>query len=132
MVDKVTVQASVSIRERVNVDKPESQDCGGKNCVKVRRSVSIEFNQSVDQGRQVFMPGADVVRQRHTRIAVAVADKAALIAQAQGYKAIVADDDALQAKKFVEIDRPPSGFADGAASVLDTILRWMLAFDFEA
>jgi hypothetical protein len=66
----------------------------------------------------------------HAGIAVAVADKTPFVAQAERHKAIVTNDDALQAKQFVEIDRLASGFAEGAAPALDTLSRRMFAFNF--
>ena len=72
-----------------------------------------------------------MVRQRHARFTIAFADKAAFPAQAKRYIAVVADDNALQAKQFVEIDGAASGFSDRLAPALDTILRRVFAFDLE-
>jgi hypothetical protein len=52
--------------------------------------------------------------------------------QAQTHIARVADHDALQAKQFVEVDRPAPRLADGPAPTLNTILRRMLALDGKA
>ena len=83
------------------------------------------------QPEGTLLPG--ITRTRPAApIAVAVADKAALIAQAQGYKAIVADDDALQTKQFVKINRLPPGLAYRSAPALNAFLWRVLAFDLEA
>ena len=78
------------------------------------------------------MSGADMFGQRHTGFAVMFADEAALMTQAQTHIARVANDDALQAKQFVEVDGLAPRLADGPAPALNAILRRMLAFDGEA
>ena len=71
-------------------------------------------------------------RQWHTGFTVMLADETAFMTQAQTHIARVANNDALQAKQFVEVDRPASGFADGPAPALNAILRRMLALDGKA
>lgn len=60
------------------------------------------------------------------------APESPLVAQAQQHKAIVADDDALQAQHFVEVERLAPGFANGSTPALNALLRRMLAFDLKA
>ena len=64
-----------------------------------------------------------MIGQRHARVAVMLADKAALLAQTELHEAGIADDDLLQAQQLVEIDGSRAGLADGAAPALDTVLR---------
>src|SRR3982074_159421 len=61
-----------------------------------------------------------------------LADETALMTQAQTHIARVANNDALQAKQFVDVDRPAPRLADGPAPALNAILRRMLAFDGKA
>src|ERR1700730_18653583 len=132
MVDEVSVEPSVAILEGVNINEAEGERGCREYRIEVGRRGPIEGNQSLYQGRQVFMPGTDMFRQRHTGFTVMLADEAALVTQAQTHIARVANDDALQAKQFVEVDRPTSGFANGPAPALKAILRRMLAFDGKA
>lgn len=127
MMNQISVQPAVAVRERVDIDKPEGEDCGGKDRVQIRRCLAIERDEPLDQGRQVLVPCADMVRQGRAGVAVPVAHKAPLVAQAQQHKAIVADDDALQAQQFVEVDRLAPRFANGSTPALNAILRRMLA-----
>src|ERR1700720_860640 len=61
-----------------------------------------------------------------------LADETPLMTQAQTHIARVANNDALQAKQFVEVDRPAPSLANGPAPALNAILRRMLAFDGKA
>jgi hypothetical protein len=62
--------------EGVNVNEAE----GERGCREYRIEVAcggpVESNQSLYQGQQVFMPGADMFRQRQTGFAVMFADEA--------------------------------------------------------
>ncbi|WP_246094091.1 MULTISPECIES: hypothetical protein [Mesorhizobium] len=44
VVDQVAVNAAVSVLELMDVDKPEGEDCGGDDCIKVLRWALIERN----------------------------------------------------------------------------------------
>ena len=63
--------------------------------------------------------GADMVRQRHARVAIMLADKPALLPQAGFDEARIADDNALQTQQLVTINGTISGLADGAAPALN-------------
>jgi hypothetical protein len=122
-----TEVAAQFVRRRV-VNEAEGKRGCREDRIEVARGGPVESKQSLYQGHQVFMPGADMFRQRHTGIAVMLADETALMTQAQTHIARVANDDALQAKQFVEVDRPASRLADGPAPALNAILRRMLAY----
>ena len=96
MVDQVAVQAAVSVRERVDIDEAKGERRGCQDRIEMRRSRAVECHQTVDQGLQILRAGADMVGQRHARVAIVLADKAAFVAQSQPHEAGVADDDALQ------------------------------------
>src|SRR6202047_1362423 len=132
MVDEVSLQPSVAILEGVNVNEAEGERSCREDRIEVVCGSPVESNQSLYQGRQVFMPGTDMFRQRRTGFTVMLADETALMTQAQTHIARVANNDALQAKQFVEVDRPAPRLADGPAPALNAILRRMLAFDGKA
>ena len=77
------------------------------------------------------MTGADMVGQGRARVAVVLADKAALDTQAEMDEARVADDDALQPQQLVKIDRAAAGFADHPTPALNAILRRVFVFNRE-
>ena len=129
MVDEVAVQAAVAVLERMNIDKAEGQRGGRHNRVDFERRATVERRHAGDQRRQIFRPGADMVRQRHAGVAIMLADKPALLPQTQFDEARIADDDALQTQKLVQIDRTVSRLADGAAPALDAVLRRALSLN---
>ncbi|MEN3374834.1 MAG: hypothetical protein V7604_189 [Hyphomicrobiales bacterium] len=89
----------------------------------------IEIDQSLDQHRKVRRARADMVRDRALRVAVVLADESVFLAQSQLHKALVADDDALQAQELILIERGASRFADRPPPMLDAVLRRPFAFD---
>ena len=87
--------------------------------------------QSLYQGRQVFIPGADMFRQRHTVLRSCSPTNpphpASLVAHSAYRRSRCVAGEAL-----VQVDRPIPGLADGPAPTPNTILRRMLALDGKA
>ena len=129
VMDEIAVDAAVAVLERVNEDEAEGQDRGGNDRIELRglvRSKAIipSIRDGRSSARALIWSGIGV-----RAVPVMLADKAAFRAQAQIDKAVVADDDLLQAQELVEIDRLAAGLADGAAPALHAVLRRVLAFD---
>ena len=74
----------------------------GDHRIEGHRLLAVEGDHAVDEGREVLMPGADMIRDRRAGLAVVLAHEAALVAQAELHEAVVADDDLLQAQELVE------------------------------
>ena len=132
VVDQVAVQPAVAVLEGMNIDKAEGENRRGHHGIELRRSLSVECDHAFDEPGQVLWASADVVGDRHARLAIPFADETALAAQSETDETGIADHDALQAQQFVEIDRLPARLADGPAPPLNAVLGWMLAFDGEA
>ncbi len=49
VVDQITVQAAIAVGERVDIDKPEGENGGGKDRVQIRRRLAVERDQPLDQ-----------------------------------------------------------------------------------
>jgi hypothetical protein len=56
-------------------------------------------------------------------------DKPAFLSESKFDKPTIANDDTLESKQFIEIERPSTGFANGPAPSLDTILRRRFSFN---
>ncbi|MCY1547857.1 hypothetical protein D9M68_839370 [compost metagenome] len=132
MMDQIAVQSAVSVLERVDVDEAEVEGCGGENRIEVLCRAAVEGSQAVDQRRQIFVSGADMIGDRCARQPIMLADEATLGAQAEMDEARVADDDALQPLQFGAVYRPAAGFTDHLAPALDAILRRIFSLDLEA
>ena len=131
MVDEVTVDAAVAIDERMDVDKPEGQSGGSDHGIKGLCCSPVKDNHTVDQGPQIFWPGADMAGDRHARIAVLFTDKTSFRPESKLDEARVADQDGLQPQEFFKIDRPSPSLSDGLTPAPDPILRRALSFDGE-
>ena len=131
MVDEVTVDAAVAIDKRMDVDKPEGQSGGSDHGIKSLRRSPVKGNHAVDQGPQVIWPGADMVRDRHARIAVMFTDKTSFLPESKLHEARVADHDGLQPQELLKIDGPSSSLGDGLPPAPDPILRRALSFNGE-
>ena len=121
MMDEIAVDAAVAIHEGMGKDEPESKDGGCDDGIELSGLLAVEGDHAADERWQVLEAGADVDRQGHARLAVVLADEAALAPQPKAHEAVVADDDALQAQS-VEIERPATGFADGPPPALDAVM----------
>src|SRR5829696_6321384 len=78
------------------------------------------------------MPGVNMVGNGPLRVSVVLTDKAAFLAEAHLHKALIADDDVLQAQKFLLIERRTARLADGTAPPLTTILWRPFSLDHVA
>jgi hypothetical protein len=89
----------------------------------------VEGDQPRYKRGNILVARADMVWDRPLRIVVVLADEAALLAEAELHETLIADHDALQAKKLLLVKRRAASLTDGAAPSLDTILRWPFTFD---
>lgn len=129
MVDEVAVDTAVPVIKRMDVDETEREHGRGDHRFQPQGWSTVERNHSVDQGRQVLGPGADVIGQRHARLAIMLAHEAAFVAKPQSHEARVGDDDPLQPEQLVPVQRLTSGLGNRPSPALDTVLGRMLAFD---
>ena len=103
-------------------------ECLVQNGVEVIFGAVVESDQSSHERSNVFMPRADMIRNGALRVAVVLADKAAVLAEAELHETLVPDYNALQAKKLLLVERCASSFANGAAPSLNSILRRPFSF----
>src|SRR5579859_1357883 len=129
VVHEIAVNASIPVLERVDIDESKREHRCSYHRVEIVLCAMVEGDQPGHKGRNIFMPRADMVWNRPLRIAVMLADEATLLAKAELHEALVADHDALQAKKLLLVERHAARLTDGAAPPLDTILRWPFTFD---
>src|SRR5262245_35436297 len=115
MVYEVAVNTAVAILERMDEDEAECETGGGDDGIEMPPRRPIESNHPVYKCAKILRAGADVVRQRHSALAVVLADKAALSAKPEAHEPHIADDDPLQPQQFVQVERLPSCLADGTA-----------------
>lgn len=80
MMDQVALHSTVSVQERVDIDKAECEDRGRHDRIGVSRRTLGKCDHPIGQGCQIFMPRTDMVGQGHSRFAVVRADETALIA----------------------------------------------------
>src|SRR6516164_1289585 len=129
MMHQISMDTSVAILEGMDVDKPKRKHGCRDDRVNVTLRRLIKRDQPVHERGKVLVPNANVIGYRPLRIAILLADKASFGSEAELYEALVADDDTLQAQKFLFVDRRASCFANGAPPSLDTILGRPLALD---
>jgi len=129
MMDKIAVKPAVSILEWVYVDKAESENRRCDDRIDILGRTVVEGDQAINERGKVFVPSAEMVRQRHAAAPVVLSDKAAVRSQAQAHETGVADQDPLQAQEFGKIKRSSACLSYGSAPSLDTILGWVFAFD---
>src|ERR1051326_5548463 len=89
MVHQVSVNTSVAVLERMNIDKPEREHGGRDDGVELLLCRLIESDQALHQGSKVLMPRAHMIRDWPLRLAVMFADKAVFVAIAQFHKTFV-------------------------------------------
>ena len=109
--------------------KPESQRGCCDDRIEGGCRIPVEGNHTVDQGRQVLGPSADVVGERRARVPLVLADKSALGACAQSHKSLVADHNLLQPEQFIEVDGLPPRLTDSPTPTLNAVLRRAFAFN---
>src|SRR5690606_6420127 len=129
VMDEIAMNAAVAVLERVNVNEAESKHCGCDHRVHSLRCAAIKSDHAVDEARQVFRPGADMMGQRHARFAIMLADEAAFPAQAELDEPLIADDDPLQTQKFLVIERPAPSLTNGSSPSLNAVLWRTFTFN---
>src|ERR1700733_3404464 len=131
MMNEVTVDAAVAICKRMDVDKPKGQRGGSDYRIESLCRSAVKGNHAVDERSQIVRPGADMVGNRHARIAVMFSDKTTFVSKSKLHEARVADHDGLQPQELLKIDRASSSLSDRLTPAPDPILRRALTFDGE-
>jgi hypothetical protein len=101
MMHQVSMYASVAVLERMNIDESKREDRRRDNGVEFVLGGMVERDQARHERGNIFMPRADMVRDRLLRIAVVLADEAAFLTEAESHETLVADNDALKPQKFL-------------------------------
>ncbi len=127
--DQVAVDAAIAVLKWMNVHKTEGQNRRCNYRIEILTRPVLEGDHALDQRSKVARPGSDMIGQRHARIPIMLADKAALGSEAEPHEPGIADHDALEPKQLFQIERSATSIADGAAPALDTVLRRTLALD---
>lgn len=115
------MNTAVSVLKRVDIDEPERQHGGSNYGIKTQRRASRVRDHALDQRWQILRPGADMIGQRRSGLAVMLTDEAAVRPQSKLHEARVADDDSLQPQEFIETDGAKTGLPDRASPALNSI-----------
>src|SRR4051794_34680689 len=91
MVHQIAMDSSVTVFERMDVDKPEREHRCGNNRVEIVFRGMIEGDQSRHQRGDIFMSRVDMIGTRPLRIAVMLTNKSAFLPESQLHKTLVAD-----------------------------------------
>ncbi len=97
MVHQLSVNAAIAVLKAVDKDETEGQHGGGDDWIKLIFRRMIERDWSADQGGDIFVARADMIRDRSLRLAVVVADETSFGTEAELHEALIADRDALHA-----------------------------------
>ena len=92
MVNKVAVQPAVTVLKGVGIDKAEGENRRGHH------RIELCCNHAFDEPGQVLRASADMVGDRHARLAIPFSSETALAAQSKTDETGIADHDALQAQ----------------------------------
>ena len=94
--DEISINPSVPVIERVNIDKSERKHCGADYRIQVSHGASIESDHSINKKRQVLGASAYMIGNRQVGLAIMLADKSALGTQTETHKSFVANHDPLE------------------------------------
>ncbi len=115
------MDAAIAVLKWMNVHKTEGQNRRCNYRIEILTRPVLEGDQALDQRSKVIRPGSDMIRQRHTRIPIMLAYKAAFASEAEPHKPGIANHDTLEPKQFFQIERSATRVADGTAPALDTV-----------
>ncbi len=91
------MDTTVAIFERLNIDESESEDGGGNDIIEYTCRSAVESDHAVNKGRQIFRSCTYMIGKRQTGLAIVLAHKASIFAEAKFQKTRIADNDLLQA-----------------------------------
>ena len=100
MVDQVSMDAPVTVFERMYIDKAECNQRGSNYRIEAGRICICKIEQPRHERLQVFSPSADMFGQGRATVAITFSDKSSLDAVAHPHEAGVWNDDPLQAAEF--------------------------------
>jgi hypothetical protein len=95
MMHQISMDASIAIFKRVNIDEPERQHRCSDNSVEILLFPLIEGYQSRHKRGNILMARVNMIWDRLLRIWVVLTNKAAFAAEAHFQKTLVTDDDVL-------------------------------------
>src|SRR5436309_13027361 len=116
----------------MHVNEPERHHRGGDHGIDATtdRALGI-FDGPSDQALKIFWAGANVIGKGLLSPAVVSPDESTVMTEAQPHESRVADDDALEAFQFSEVEWMETRLADGFCPPCRSRAGWPLAFDRE-
>jgi hypothetical protein len=100
---KVAVNATIPILERVDVDTTNCECRGGDRRIDGLPCTAIEGNQAINERRQSLVTRADMIGQRHARVAIVLTNKPSLVSQPEFDETRIANNHALESQEFVDV-----------------------------